>query len=101
MRFSTFTFALAAAEAVSAAGNFGYSLGAKKADGTCKFTQDYEDDFAVLASQTKLVRIYSVGDCNTAEQILPAAKAKGFQVILGLWLVFDPHFSCAPVPDLY
>jgi glucan 1,3-beta-glucosidase len=90
MRSSILSLALAAAPAVvSAAGTLGFALGDKKADGTCKFQADYASDFATIGSNSsaKLVRIYAASDCNTAQQILPAAKAAGFQVILGIWYV--------------
>jgi glucan 1,3-beta-glucosidase len=79
--------ALAAAPLVSAGGILGYALGDKKADGTCKFKADYADDFATLSATSKLVRVYAASDCNTAAEILPAAEAAGFQVILGIWYV--------------
>lgn len=78
--------ALAAAPvAVSAAGTLGLALGDKNPDGSCKQTSDYEADFDQLKSVTKLVRTYSASDCNTAKNIIPAAKAKGFKVVLGVW----------------
>jgi glucan 1,3-beta-glucosidase len=90
MRFSTVSsFALAIAPlAVSAAsGRLGFALGTKKADGTCKYQADYESDFKLIsaASGSKIVRGYSASDCNAAQNILPAAKSQGFQVILGIW----------------
>jgi glucan 1,3-beta-glucosidase len=90
MRLATIIpVALAAAPAlVSGAGTLGFALGDKKADGTCKFTADYAADFATLGSLSKLVRIYAASDCNTASEILPAAEAAGFQVVLGIWWVF-------------
>lgn len=89
MRFSNIIpFALAAAPvAVSAAGTPGFSLGAQNPDGSCKKTSDYESDFDALKSHTKLVRTYSADQCNTAVNILPAAKNKGFKVVLAVWLV--------------
>lgn len=80
------TLLLAAAPAlVSAKGSLGFALGDKKADGTCKFQADYAADFKALSGLSKLVRVYAASDCNTAQQILPAAKAAGAQVILGIW----------------
>ncbi|KZF26483.1 glycoside hydrolase family 17 protein [Xylona heveae TC161] len=95
MRFSSVVpLALAAAPAVvSAAGTLGFALGDKKADGSCKYTADYEADFDTLAGLTKVVRGYSASDCNTAQQILPAAKNKGFQVLLGVWPDTDASFA--------
>ncbi|PGH01347.1 glucan 1,3-beta-glucosidase [Blastomyces parvus] len=78
--------ALAAGPAVvSAAGTFGFALGVKNPDGSCKSQRDFEDDFDVLKAHTKLVRTYSASDCDNAEAIVPAAKAKGFKVVLGIW----------------
>ena len=87
MRFSTLVrLALVAAPvAVSAAGTLGYALGDMKADGTCKFTDDYEKDFDALHGSSKLVRTYSSSECNTTQEILPAAANKGFKVVLGVW----------------
>lgn len=79
-------FVLAAAPAVvSARGTLGLSLGDKNPDGTCKATSDYEADFDKLKDLTKLVRTYSASECGTAQNILPAAKNKGFTVTLGMW----------------
>jgi len=88
MRPSALAFALSLAAApalVSAIGGLGFALGDKKADGTCKFQADYAADFATMGGTAKLVRIYAASDCNTAQEILPAAKAAGFQVVLGIW----------------
>ena len=89
MRYSVILpLVLAAAPlTVSGAGTLGFALGDKKTDGSCKFTSDYESDFDALkaASGTSLVRTYSSSECNTAQQILPAAASKGFKVVLGVW----------------
>ncbi|OJD23674.1 hypothetical protein ACJ73_04970 [Blastomyces percursus] len=78
--------ALAAGPAVvSAAGTFGFALGVKNPDGTCKTQEDFEADFDVLKAHTKLVRTYSASDCDNALYILPAAANKGFKVVLGIW----------------
>ncbi|KAL8899595.1 MAG: hypothetical protein Q9192_001489 [Flavoplaca navasiana] len=66
-------------------------------DTSCKSTTDYAADFDALNSKgglgdVKRVRTYAIVDtdpkfsgnpCPVASAILPAAKAKGFQVILG------------------
>jgi glucan 1,3-beta-glucosidase len=79
-------FILAAAPAVvSARGTLGFSLGDKNADGTCKSTSDYEADFDSLKGLSTIVRTYSGTECNTPQNILPAAKNKGFKVVLGIW----------------
>jgi glucan 1,3-beta-glucosidase len=93
MHFSLLALAAAGPALVAARGNLGFALGDKKADGTCKFQADYAADFSTLGSTSKLVRVYAASDCDTAKQILPAAKAAGFQVILGIWYVqFDVEF---------
>lgn len=92
--------------AVSAGGRLGFSLGTKKPDGSCKTQQDYEDDFDAIKTNANstLVRGYSASDCNVAQNILPAAKAKGVQVMLGVWCVcFSPVlflFTCRAWTDL-
>lgn len=98
MRVATFTsLALAAAPAALAAskGKLGFALGTKNADGTCKYQADYEKDFDTIAEKTgsKIVRGYAASDCNAAQQILPAAKSKGFQVVLGVWPDTDESFE--------
>jgi len=72
---------------VSAAGVLGFALGNVNPDGSCKQQSDYEADFEAIAANTgsKLVRGYAASQCNTAQNILPAAKSKGFQVVLGIW----------------
>lgn len=73
--------------AVSAAGTLGFAVGNTNPDGSCKSQQDYEKDFDALTGPTKVVRTYTSDGCDTAKNIIPAAKAKGFQVLLGVWLV--------------
>jgi glucan 1,3-beta-glucosidase len=90
MRFSAVAAAaLAVSPAVVAAakGTMGFALGTKKADGSCKTQQDYADDFDAIKSQSgaTLVRGYAASDCDMAQNALPAAKAKGFKVVLGIW----------------
>ncbi|WEW55802.1 glycoside hydrolase 3 protein [Emydomyces testavorans] len=85
MRFSTLVpLALAAAPVVSAAGKLGFALGVKNADGSCKSQADFEKDFDVLKAHSTTVRTYAAADCNNAEAIVPAAKKKGFKLILGV-----------------
>lgn len=87
-------FLLAAAPAaVSARGTLGFSLGDKNPDGTCKSTSDYEADFDVLKPLSTLVRTYSASECYTAQNIIPAAKAKGFKVVLAVWPDTDESFN--------
>jgi glucan 1,3-beta-glucosidase len=77
MRFSTFIpLALAAAPAVvSAAGSLGFALGDKKTDGSCKFQADWAADLKAIST--------------VQSSKIPAAKAAGFKVILGVWYAID------------
>jgi glucan 1,3-beta-glucosidase len=50
-----------------------------------KSQSDYEADFEVLNNQSTIVRGYAASDCDFAKNVLPAAKSKGFKVILGIW----------------
>lgn len=89
MRFSTVAAALAASPAlVSAAkGTMGFALGTKQSSGACKTQQDYSDDFDAIKSNSgsTIVRGYAASDCDMAKNALPAAKSKGFKVVLGIW----------------
>lgn len=119
MRFSNiFSVAVVAAPlAVSAAtGKLGYAIGNKKTgtqllillvgtvqvltfclDGSCKYTADYEADFVAIGAS--YVRTYTSSDCNTAEQILPAAAKKGVKVILGVWYVEVLALTCLSIQE--
>lgn len=79
--------------AVTARGTLGFSLGNKNPDGTCKATSDYKKDFDALKSISTLVRVYSASDCHTADNIVPAAKDKGFKVVMGVWYVLQARIS--------
>jgi glucan 1,3-beta-glucosidase len=74
---------------VFAAGSIGFTVGAKNLDGSCKTSPDYEADLEALLSQTsaRIVRSEAASHCETAKHILPAAKMKGFQVLLLIWYV--------------
>ena len=88
-------------------------------DGSCKTSQDYEDDFDVLnkispnpssnplkqldehSESLPIVRTYSQVDgaiqdtpCKVSGAILPAAQAKGFKVVIGLWYesISEAHY---------
>ena len=89
MRFTVLLPAILAVapSLAAAAGTLGFALGDKNADGSCKTTQDYETDFDSLSGVTKIVRTYSASECDTAANIIPACKSKGFQVIIGVWYV--------------
>ncbi len=88
--------AAAAPALVSAGGTLGFALGNKMPSGVCKTQADFEADFVAIAANAdaKVVRIYAASDCDTAKNILPAAKNKGFQVVLGIWYACCPCCLC-------
>lgn len=88
MRFDLLPLVLAALPvAVSGRGTLGFSLGNKNPDKSCKSTDDYKKDFDALKGLSTLVRTYSASNCHTGTNIMPAAKEKGFKVVLGVWYV--------------
>jgi len=89
----TLLLTLLSASSAAAAGTLGFALGTKNGDGSCKSQSDYESDMDAIfaASGSKLVRGYSASDCDMTAKILPAAKKKGFRVVLGVWYAF--HYS--------
>ncbi|KAL5120317.1 glycoside hydrolase 3 protein [Pleosporales sp. CAS-2024a] len=88
---------MAAAPAVvsAAKGTMGFALGTKLGSGACKTQQDYEQDFDAIKSNSgaTLVRGYAASDCDMAKNALPAAKAKGFKVVLGIWADLQSSFD--------
>jgi len=87
----------AAATSNDGRGLLGLALGNQNADGSCKATSDYKADFDAIKSVTTLVRTYSANNCDTAKNIIPAAKEKGFKVVLGVWYAFRPIIICSAV----
>lgn len=86
------TALLAAPAAVAARGTLGFAVGNTTPDDKCKTTSDYKKDFDAIKkeSEATLIRTYSNTDqfgnpCDTAGQILPAAKEAGLQVLIGMW----------------
>ena len=69
------------------AGTLGFALGNKRVDGSCKSTADYREDLHAIKenSGSEMVRLYSAAECDSAAQLLPAARAQGFKVLLGVW----------------
>lgn len=93
MRFSTVAALAFGASQVAAIGELAFNLGVKNNDGTCKTTNDYENDLKVLKSYTSTVKVYAASDCNTLENLGPAAEAEGFNIFLGIWPNDEDHFQ--------
>lgn len=94
MRFSTLASTLLlTASQVSALGELAFNLGVENNDGSCKSTSDYESDLQVLKPYTTTVKVYAASDCNTLQNLGPAAEAEGFQIFVGVWPTDDTHFA--------
>ncbi|KAI9735189.1 MAG: glycoside hydrolase 3 protein [Cirrosporium novae-zelandiae] len=100
MRFSTVVpLALAAAPAVVSAGGLGgtlgFALGDKKTDGSCKAQSDYEADLEAIGDVATMgvIRTYAAHECDQAKLLIPACKAKGFKVLLGMWPDTEESFQ--------
>ena len=46
-----------------------------------------------MKSHSKIIKTYAVSDCNTLQNLGPAAEAEGFQIQLGIWPNDDAHFE--------
>mmetsp|Transcript_3927 Transcript_3927/g.3812 ORF Transcript_3927/g.3812 Transcript_3927/m.3812 type:complete len:307 (+) Transcript_3927:55-975(+) len=93
MQFKYLTVLAAAVSSVSAIGDLAFNIGVKDNSGNCKSSDEYESDFSVLESQSKIVKTYAVSDCNTLQNLGPAAEEAGFQVMFGIWPNDDAHFD--------
>lgn len=78
---------------VYAAGTLGFAVGNKNPDDSCKSQQDWENDFEALKGPTTLIRTYTSDGCDTAKNVIPAAKAKGFRVVMGIWPDTEQSFA--------
>ncbi|CCH60503.1 hypothetical protein TBLA_0C07120 [Henningerozyma blattae CBS 6284] len=96
MRFSVAAISAASlllASSANAMGNLAFNLGVKNNDGSCKSQQDYETDLKALSGYTNTVKVYAVSDCNTLQNLGPAAQDAGFEVFFGVWPTDDAHFA--------
>ncbi|KAK6200124.1 glycoside hydrolase [Scheffersomyces amazonensis] len=93
MQFKYLAVAAALAASVSAIGDLAFNLGVQANDGSCKTTSDYESDFSNISPYAKIVKTYAVSDCNTLQNLGPAAESAGFQLMLGIWPTDDAHFQ--------
>ncbi|KAL4917628.1 glycoside hydrolase superfamily [Aspergillus aurantiobrunneus] len=87
------TLLAAAMPALAKRGTFGLALGNETPDAKCKSVEEYKKDFDAIKHLTTVVRTYSASNCDTAQNIIPAAKAKGFKVALGVWPDTDESFN--------
>ncbi|ODV78400.1 glycoside hydrolase family 17 protein [Suhomyces tanzawaensis NRRL Y-17324] len=93
MQIKYLTAIAAFAGSAAAIGDLAFNLGVKDNNGNCKSTQEYENDFKNLESYSKIIKTYAVSDCNTLQNLGPAAEEAGFQIMLGIWPNDDAHFQ--------
>lgn len=95
MHFSSALLAtlLATATQVTAIGDLGFDIGVKNNDGSCKTTEQYIQDLEILKPHTNIIKIYAVSDCNTLENLGPAAEQMGFSIFTGIWPTPMEHFE--------
>ncbi|CAK9441161.1 uncharacterized protein LODBEIA_P50300 [Lodderomyces beijingensis] len=87
---ATLAASLATAQAI---GGLAFNLGVKDNAGNCKTVQEFESDLELLKGTTNIIKTYAVSDCNTLQNLGPAAEAEGFQIMLGIWPNDDAHFQ--------
>lgn len=93
MHFKYLSVIALAISSVSAIGDLAFNLGVKDNNGNCKTVAEFESDFKTLASTSKIIKTYAVSDCNTLQNLGPAAEEEGFQLMLGIWPTDDAHFQ--------
>ncbi|KAG4305159.1 hypothetical protein PORY_001329 [Pneumocystis oryctolagi] len=79
-------FMIAFIERIVGRGNLGFCFSTIKLDGKCKTTSDYLDEISLIKGQSAYVRLFSAGNCNSMEEIMPAIASTGIKVVLGVWL---------------
>ncbi|EER35430.1 glucan 1,3-beta-glucosidase precursor [Candida tropicalis MYA-3404] len=71
--------------AVQGMGDLGFNLGVQNNDGSCKTAEDYKSDLDVIKNYAKVIKIFSVSNCDTLKILGPVAEEEGFQIQLGVW----------------
>ncbi|EGW35407.1 uncharacterized protein SPAPADRAFT_58624 [Spathaspora passalidarum NRRL Y-27907] len=93
MQFKYLTALATVLGAVTAMGDLAFNLGVKDNQGNCKTVEGFESDLELIKGQSTIVKTYAVSDCNTLQNLGPAAEAEGFQLMLGIWPTDDAHFA--------
>lgn len=74
----------------------GFNVQANKADGSCKTVADWTSDFNTIKSfpgNFNSIRVYASSDCNTLDNVIPAALATGSKVLAGVWTQNENHYE--------
>jgi len=92
------TYALALAASLTGANAYwkGFNVQATLANGACKSQSDWENDFRKMMSLPggySSMRVYASSDCNTLDNAVPAAKATGGQILVGVWTEDGAHYD--------
>ncbi|KAH0604857.1 uncharacterized protein H6S33_006525 [Morchella sextelata] len=72
-------------------GNVGFNIGHKRADGACKTTDDWIEDFRTIRSwshdmiQVNTARLFSTSDCFNLKNAVPAAQATYIKIWVTIW----------------
>jgi len=78
----------------------GFNLGANAADGSCKTTAQWKQEFIKIKSWShapkakfNVAKLFATSDCNALINAVPAARATGFKLWVGVWNVDDAKFG--------
>jgi len=74
----------------------GFNLGGNTKTGACKTIVDWTNEFKELKKFTGgdlSVKLFSTSDCNTLDNAIPAAKATGTSLWVGVWATDDAKFE--------
>ncbi|KAI5955188.1 BGL2 [Candida jiufengensis] len=93
MQFKFLTAIAVALATANAIGDLAFNLGVKDNAGNCKSVSEFESDLELLKSTTSIIKTYAVSDCNTLQNLGPAAEAENFKIMLGIWSNDDAHFQ--------
>lgn len=98
MRVSSVSVALLSCVATVAAQGLakGFNIGANNPDGSCKTEADWRTAFEklkALPGSFTTVRQYATSDCNTLAASVPAAKAVGTRILVGVWTQDEAHYT--------
>ncbi|CCG23752.1 Bgl2 1,3-beta-Glucosyltransferase [Candida orthopsilosis Co 90-125] len=93
MQFKLLSALVAGLATANAIGDLAFNLGVKDNSGNCKTVDEFKSDLELIKGSSSIIKTYAVSDCNTLQNLGPAAEAEGFQIMLGIWPTDDAHFE--------
>ncbi|KAI5965677.1 BGL2 [Candida pseudojiufengensis] len=93
MQIKFLTAIAAALATANAIGDLAFNLGVKDNAGNCKSVQEFESDLELIKGSTSTIKTYAVSDCNTLQNLGPAAEAENFKIMLGIWPNDEAHYQ--------